>query len=169
MPAYTKEFLDEIAKAQDVFVWETDAWEAHPRPKKWYGWMALACAALLVFAVATGSYLFAFVVLLAAVVLVLSGNEAPRRTAVQIGHNAVVFDGEIYLFDEVAQFGMLYQPPETKILYIEPKALWRPRVRIELESQDPVAVREHLRQYIKEDLDLRREYLSDIFARLLRI
>jgi hypothetical protein len=40
---------------------------------------------------------------------------------------------------------------------------------LELMDQDPVELRSHLRQYLREDLDLQGEHLSDILGRLLKI
>ena len=167
--AYSREFLDEMAKAQDVFVWEAPTWERHDRAPSWYLWMGLVALALVGYAVYTTNYLFAFIVLLFAIILVLAGNENPKKTLVQIGHNGIVFGGEVYPFSELTNFAIVYQPPDVKVLYVQPKSFVRPRLRIPLEAEDPVGIRVHLKRYVAEDLDLRDEHVSDIVARLLRM
>lgn len=167
--AYSQELLDEMAKTQDVFVWEAPAWERHERRPSWYLWMGLVALGLVGYAVFTANYLFAFIVLLLAIILVLAGNENPKKILVQIGHNGIVVGGEIYPFSEVNNFAIVYQPPNVKVLYVQPKSIVRPRLRISLEEEDPVGIRGHLKRYVNEDLDLRDEHVSDIVARLLRM
>lgn len=167
--AYTPEFLDKLAEAQDVFVWEAPAWERHERSPKWYIWMSVIALLFGVYAVFTGNFLFAFIIFLLAIILILAGNEHPHRALVQIGQNGVVVDGRLYLFDQLSDFAIIYHPPETKVLYVQPKSAVRGRLRISLETQDPVAIRSHLRKYLEEDLDLRNEHFSDIVGRFLKI
>ena len=109
--AYTQEFLDQMAGAQDTFVWETSLWEAHPRNSRWYLWMGLIAIAFFAYALFTANYLFAFIVILSAIILVLAGNEAPRRGLVQIGHNGIVYDGTFYLFEKIQDFALVYKHP----------------------------------------------------------
>ena len=104
-----------------------------------------------------------------AIILILVGNPDPHMILVQIGHNGIVYDGRFYQFNQLNDFAIIYHPPHTKILYLEPKNPARPRLRILLEDEDPVAIRSHLKNYLDEDLDLRDEHVSDIFARLLGI
>jgi hypothetical protein len=167
--AYTREFLEEMAEAQRLFVWEAPAWERHERSPRWYIWMGLAVVALTAYAVITSNFLFAFIVLLTAIILVLAGNESPHAALVQLGHNGIVIDGKLYMFDQFHDFAIIYHPPDTKVLYLEPKNIARARLRISLEEEDPVAIREHLKRYLDEDLDLRNEHWSDIFGRFLKI
>lgn len=167
--AYTQEFLDKLADAQDLFVWEAPAWERHERHVHWYLWMSAIALGFAGYAVFTGNYLFAFIIFLITIILVLAGNEDPHTMLVQIGHNGVVVDGKLYMYDQLHDFSIIYHPPETKFLYLEPKAYTHGRIKIPLDNQDPVSIRTHLRQYMQEDLDLRDEHVSDIIGRLLKI
>ncbi|MFZ2804102.1 MAG: hypothetical protein WA001_02670 [Patescibacteria group bacterium] len=167
--AYTKEFLDQMATVQEAFVWEAPAWETYERGSKWHIWMLLGAGALIIYAILTTNYLFAFIILLTAIILILVGNPYPHMVLVQIGQNGIVYDGRLYQFSQLNDFAIIYHPPNTKILYLEPKNPSRPRLRILLEDEDPVAIRLHLKNYLDEDLDLRDEHLSDIFGRLLGI
>lgn len=162
------ELEQELVDAQDLFVWETPAYERYERGPRWYAIMALVAIALVAYAVWTSNFLFAFLILLGAILLVLAGNEHPPAVLVQVGENGVVWDGDLLPFDDIQQFSIVYQPP-VKVLYVQPKSAVRPRLRIDLGDQDPVELRDHLKQYVLEDLDVQEEYPSDIFARLLRL
>lgn len=167
--AYSQEFLEHITQNQDAFIWESPSHEFIERGKRWYVWMALVALILTAYAIYTANYLFAFIILLTALILTFAGNREPDKILVQIGNNGVVYDGRLYLFDDLHDFAIVYNPPETKILYIEPKGWAKPRLRISLGDEDPVAIRGHLKRYLEEDLDLRDEHVSDIFGRLLKL
>lgn len=165
----TPDFQERMAEAQDVFVWEAPAYERHERGSRWYLVMGGVALLLVIYAVWTANFLFAFLVLLAAIVLVLAGNEPSPDVLVQVGHNGIVWDGEYLPFEQVKQFAIIYQPPEVKVLYVQPRSYLQPRLRIHLGEQDPVILRNHLKQYATEDLALRDEHASDILARLFRL
>ncbi|MFH1621140.1 MAG: hypothetical protein ABIB04_03580 [Patescibacteria group bacterium] len=167
--AYSEEFLKEVAEAQDSFVWESPSWEERDRGKKWYIYMALIAVVLTIYAVITSNYLFAFIILLTAIILILAGNQEPRNVLVQIGNNGIVYNGKLFLYEQLSDFAIVYHPPQTKVIYIQPRNLVHSRMRIPLQNQDPMAIRAHLKNYLDEDLDLRDEHFSDIFARLLKL
>ena len=167
--AYSPELLDQIIKAQDMFVWETPSWEKRERGPRWYLVMSLVAVAFVIYAVVTGNFLFAFLILLGAIILILAGNKEPQPILVQIGRNGVVVDGRLYEFKDIDNFTVIYQPPETKLLYLELKSMLRPRLRIEMDEQNPLEIRNHLKQFVDEDLALQGEHISDTIARLLKI
>lgn len=169
MLSYPPEVLEAVISSQDLFVWEAPAYPKYERTKTWYLVMSLIAVFLVAYAIWTANFLFAFIVLLSAIVLILAGNKDPERILVQIGDNGVVWHGHFYPFQDIDNFAIIYQPPYSKILYLEPKGIAKTRVRISLEDENPLEIRQHLKQYLPEDLDLRDEHFSDIMARLMRI
>lgn len=169
MRTFPPQVEDAVIKSQDRFVWEAPAYLKFDRGPAWYFVMALTAVALMAYAVWTANFLFAFIILLMGILLLLVGNKEPENILVQVGDNGVVWNGRLLLFQDLDQFSIVYQPPFLKVLYIEAKSPVVPRLRVELEAQDPIALRNHLRQYLKEDMDLQSEHISDIVARLLRL
>jgi len=167
--AYTPETLREIANSQNTFVWEAPENEHHPRSPRWYLVLSLIALASVIYGVFTSNYLFALIILICAVILILAGNEEPKNILIQIGGNGVVIDGEFVQYDKLDNFSLIYHPPYTKVLYIDRKYSFKPRIKIYLEDEDPLAIRSHLMQYLPENLNLREEHFSDILGRLLRI
>jgi hypothetical protein len=158
-----------MAEAQDQFVWEAPAYERYERGPRWYGLMGLVALGFTAYAVWTGNFLFAFLILLSAIILVLAGNEHPPHVLVQVGRNGVVWNNDFLPFDAVRHFAIIYQPPDVKVLYVQPKNFLRPRMRIHLGDQDPLELRNHLKQFVDEDLDLEDEHASDMLAKILRL
>lgn len=166
---YDPEYEDELIRAQDVFVWEAPEYERPDRGPKWYLLMTIVALAFVAYAVWTENYLFAFIVLIIAIILVIAGNEKPEKVLVQIGDNGIVLDGNFLPFEDIRDFAIVFQPPRVKVLYISPRPMSIPRKRIYLGEQDPIEIREHLRQFVKEDLNLRDEHLSDLFGKILKL
>ena len=131
--------------------------------------MAIVSVLLIAYAVWTANFLFAFIILLISLLLVLVGNREPSNILVQVGPNGIVYGGKLILFQDIDNFGIVYQPPISKRLYIEQRSVIEPRLYILLEDQDPIALRSHLRRHVNENLDLQYEPFSDTLARLLRL
>jgi len=167
--AYTPETLREIANAQNLFVWEMPESEQHERTPIWYLIVSIIALACVVYGIWVNNYLFALIVLISAVILILAGNDEPGNVLIQIGYNGIVVDGNFVEFDKINDFSIIYHPPFTKVLYLERKISFKPRIKLYLEEEDPLALRRHLLKYLPENLDLRDEHVSDIVGRLLRI
>ncbi len=166
---YSEKLREEIIRAQDDFVWETSAWESHERGTRWYIGMSVVAVVFVVYGIVTSNFLFAFFILIAAFVLVLAGHEAPHTMLVQIGPNGIVVDGKLHEYKNIHKFAIVYHPPETKLLYLYKNDVMRPRVRIPLEDQDPLAIRDYLAYHLDENLHLQEEHFSDILARILKL
>lgn len=169
MVPVTPETTEALIVSQDRFVWEVPSFEKRERSRMWYIGMMLITTFLVAYAIYTANFLFAFLILLMAILLLFTSRQEPIPMLIQIGDNGIVVNGKLHLYQDLDTFSLIYQPPVLKILYIETRNFLTPRLRISLDDQDPVQIREHLKRYLKEDLDLRGEYVSDIIGRLLRI
>ncbi len=169
MVTYDPSVQEQLVQSQDRFVWETNLYPTYERGTRWYFALTAGTILLVSYALITNNFLFAFLILLAAIILVLAGNEPAPVVLAQIGDLGIVWDGTLYLYRDLGAFSVIYQPPYISTLYIETKSIARPKLRISLEDQDPVEIREHLKAYLKENTDLQTEAGSDILGRLLRI
>ncbi len=169
MITYAPEVEQSLIALQDRFVWETASFDKYERGPKWYAIMGVVSLFLLAYAIWNENFLFAFLILLADITLILGYRRDPQAVLVQVGENGVVWNGKLHLFQDLERFAIVYQPPHVKVLYLQPKTGIQNGLRIHLEQQDPVLLRDHLRQYLAENLDLPNEYPSDTIGRLLRL
>jgi len=169
MKSFPTEVEEAMIIAQDRFAWEVPAFMSYERGKTWYFGFAVMCTLLIAYAIWSANFLFAFIIFLTAIIILLVGNQSPRQILIQIGDNGIVVDGRLHLFQDLDTFSIIYQPPYSKVLYIEPRSSLAQRMRLELDDQDPVEIRSHLLRYMREDLDLQGEHVSDIIGRLLRL
>ncbi len=169
MVTYDPSVQELLVRGQDRFVWETRLFPTYARGPRWYFVITIITILLVSYAVLTSNLLFAFLILLCAIIIVLAGNEEAPVVLAQIGDVGVVWDGKLYLYRDIENFTIVYDPPFTNVVYFETKSLTQPRLRISLEDQDPVEIRNHLQAYLTENTDLQTEAGSDILGRLLRI
>ncbi len=169
MVTYDPSIQEQLVQSQDSFVWETPLYPTYQRGTRWYLFLTAGTILLVSYAVINSNFLFAFLILLCAIIIVLAGNEEAPVVLAQIGELGIVWDGKLYLYRDLTEFSIIYQPPYISTLYFETKSLVNPKIRISLEDQDPAGIRDHLRAYLKENTDLQTESSSDILGRLLRI
>ena len=167
--SYSPETLKAITENQTTFVWEIPEFIEYERSKYWYLILSLISIGSVVYAIYSLNYLFSLIILISSLVLLISTEQKPRKILVQIGDNGIVIDGKLIEYNKLHNFSIIYQPPYTKLLYIERKSFIKPRIKLFLENEDPIAIREHLLQYLEENLDLQEEHFSDILGRLFKI
>jgi len=76
---------------------------------------------------------------------------------------------KFYPFSELEKYWIIYNPPEVKTLYFEPKNIIKHRLSVPLLDADPLLIRSYLNQYLFEDLDVEEEPLSDRLGRILKM
>lgn len=169
MVTYDPSVQEQLVQSQDAFVWETPLYPTYQRGTRWYFLLTAGTILLVSYAVISSNFLFAFLILLCAIILILAGNEEAPIVLAQIGELGIVWDGTLYLYRDLGTFSVIYQPPYISTLYIETKSYTKPKLRISLQDQDPAEIRDYLRAHLKENSDLQTESGSDILGRLLRI
>jgi len=70
---------------------------------------------------------------------------------IQIDLHGVKVGGTLYSYDNLKSFWVFYDPPYEKYLSIGTKSSFSPYVRIKLDTQNPVEVRNFLIEYLPEE------------------
>ena len=167
--SYSPETLKALIEDQTKFVWEIPEFQTYNRSVWWYVIVSLIAIGAVIYGIYSLNYLFSLIILISTLILLIAANEKPKKILFQIGNTGIVIDGRFIEFSNIYNFSIIYQPPFIKILYIELKNPIKPRLRIPLETQDPIVIREHLLNYVEENLDLRDEHFSDILGHILKI
>ncbi|HLD20208.1 MAG TPA: hypothetical protein VJB93_03120, partial [Patescibacteria group bacterium] len=113
--------------------------------------------------------LFAVLIITFALVILFHDHTQPIRVHCTIDKHSMRIGNEVFEFKNLERFWILYEPPLAKNLYIEFKNKIKPRLRIPLENENPLLVRDFLLEHIKEDLEREDLPLSDQFSKLLKI
>lgn len=149
--------------------WTIQEYEKHERGAPWYVIMVLLGLGLVAYALFTGNFLFALIIILFAIILFLQSHQEPAQVRFQITDLGVVVGGRFYPYSELEEFYLIYNPPEVKTLFLRPKSALRPLLRIPLLDKNPIEVKHALREFLPENLEKEEEPLSDKIARNWRI
>ena|SRR3989344_9280896 len=152
-----------------VFDWVVNEYEKHDRSKRWYVLMAVVGAALLLYAVISGNYLFALIVVLFGIILFLQDMLQPAEVSFAITEAGIVVGNKFYPFKEITNYWMIYNPPEVKNIYFSTNNILKHRLQISLLDNDPRPIRDFLNQFLVEDLDQEEEPLSDRLGRVFKL
>ncbi len=148
--------------------WKIPEYTKHERGRYWYLWAGIIFALLLTYAIYTLDFLFAVILVLAAVIIFIRSREEPAEIDFNIFERGIGVGGKFHTWKEMVCFYIIYEPPEVKNLYFDLKGL-RSRLSIPLGSQNPVKVREALLKYLTENLNEEKEPLSEEYERFLKI
>jgi len=152
-----------------IHEWVVREYDRHDRGQLWYIGMTLAGMALVIYAVVTGNFLFALIIILAAIILFLQHHQEAQEVLFQITETGIVVGTKFYEYSELDSFYIIFNPPDVKTLFIETKSAVRPLVRIPLMDNNPLEIRNLMQEFLPEDLEKEEEPLSDTFARKWKI
>jgi hypothetical protein len=152
-----------------VYNWKISEYQKFDRGRRWYLGVGLLAAALIAYAIISANYLFALIIVLFGIILFLQEMNEPAELDFAITNTGVVIGTKFYTYSELDKYWIIYNPPEVKMIYFEPKNVFKHRLSADLGEIDPVEVREYLNQFLYEDLDKEDEPLSDRLGRLLKM
>lgn len=145
--------------------WNVTEYEQHQRNLFWYVFMVIIGVFLIGYALITGNFLFAIVIVLFAIIIFLQSQQKPYTIPFRITVNGVVVNNRFYPYSEFDNFYVIYHPPEVKSLFLETSSNMRPKIRVPIEDIDPNEIRFTLREFMIEDVEKESEPFSDMIAR----
>lgn len=149
--------------------WTFPEFIQHDRGRSWYLGFLLVDIALVVFGLLTRNYTFIGVIVLASFILVIRLRRQPPDVRFAIRENGIEVSTGYYTWDELKEFWIIYQPPEVKKLYLNFRNSFRPQMDITLERQNPLRVRQVLREYLPENMTEENEPATDQLSRFFKI
>lgn len=149
--------------------WEVDEYPNHDRSRTWYVLGAIISVALIVYAIATANFLFAVIILMCGIVTLISTFQPPEKINVAITSIGILVGEAFYLYKDLKDFSVAYDPPAVKLLYIDFQKPWQPLVSVPLEETDPNQVREYLLPFCVENLERTEETLTDAVRRVYKL
>ncbi|MBI2552275.1 hypothetical protein HYW17_03200 [Candidatus Uhrbacteria bacterium] len=152
----------------ELLSWEIREYHQHARGLAW----AIAAAAvgilLLIYAVSSRNFLFAFIVIMFGIIFATHSLRPPRAYRFIIAQRGIALGERFYPWKDIDHFWVVDAPPAVKTLYFEFGGL-RPRLPIPLGEINPDSIRAILRGLVREDTSKTEEPISDWLARMLRI
>jgi hypothetical protein len=154
----------------EIISWEVPEYDTHERSRNWYILAALVGVLLLVYSVITSNFLFAGIVVIAALVIILTDGKEAQKVRISLTDDGVEVGRKIYDYDEIKDFAIVYKPKQgVKNLYFEFKTITKPRLSIPLLDRDPLIIRDKLLKYLQEDLERTEQPLSEGLAKMFKL
>ena len=155
---------------KEYFKWQVPEYDKHDRPKVWYILASILAIALLLFSVKTGNFLFAIIIIVAALIIILHDGKEPENVDFVIYSEGLRIGKRFYDYDEIKNFSVIYKTSKNiKNLYFEFNGAIKPRLSIPLKNTNPLQIREALLKYLKEDLERTDEPVSEGLAKLFKL
>jgi hypothetical protein len=153
---------------QVFFSWQFPEFASYQREKRWYIWGAIILVFFLGFSIYSANPLFALITVISALIILLV-QRVNNNVNFEITEDGITLNDRFVPYKNIKDFYIIYNPPEVKTLYFEPKSWFNPRIPIPLFDQNPVKIREILRRYLDEDLERENEPTSDQFSRMFKL
>ncbi len=152
-----------------ILSWDFKEFEHQERGKSWYISFVLVVGILLGLAVYQVNFLFAVIIIIAAITFIHTSNKEPRTLTFVLDDKGIYINDIFLSFNSIHSFYLIVND-DIKKLFIEPRSVVKPRLAIELtENQNPQEIKNILLKYIPENKEREQEPLSEILARKLKL
>src|SRR3989344_1334349 len=150
------------------FQWSFLEFPHYERNRQWYAWLAVVVGLLILYSIFSANFLFALISIITALIILLF-HQSKNEVNFKITEDGILVNAKFYDYKELENFYIIYEPPQVKTLYFEPKSFFNPRIPVDLQNQNPVKIRETLKKYLAEDIERENEPLSDQTSRMLKL
>lgn len=164
-----KIITDNTPMGEILHSWVVPEYEQHSRNRAWHIIMLSVGLLLVLYGMFSDNFLFSLIIILVAIILFMQSRTAAPELPVGITDLGIAINNRFYTYNELTGFYIIYNPPQTKMLYIETKSATRPLLRMPLLDQNPVEIRHALQEFLPEDLEKEEEPAIDAFARTWKI
>ncbi|MFH1405516.1 MAG: hypothetical protein ABIH21_05510 [Patescibacteria group bacterium] len=161
--------IQEAGLGEVLVRWEVDEYPKHQRSALWFTISGIIGIVLIIYAIVTANFIFAVIILMIGVIMVASSMKEPDKLNVVITNTGIVIGDLFYSYVGIRDFSLVYNPPHTKLLYLDFVTAWRPMISVPLENVDPNEVRERLIPFCIENLERSEERIIDIFRRRYKL
>ncbi|HRY63395.1 MAG TPA: hypothetical protein P5267_02225 [Patescibacteria group bacterium] len=154
---------------RDPISWSFPEHEKYDRSRRWYITAGVIGIILLAYALLSGNWLFALIIIMVAMVMFINHHSAARQIEFVIDHEGIRLGARQYKYSEIKNFWLVYDPKIAKKIFFVFKSSTRPILIVPIDQENPVNIRSFLRQYLEEDLEQEAEPFSEAMGRILKI
>lgn len=155
--------------SQTLHSWTFREYVNPDRKGSWYLWAGLIFAILLLYAVLTANFLFGLIIIMATVIMFVYHHKQETEVKISIQTGGILIDDKLYDFKDFKNFWLVYEPPLIKKLYFAPKSSLKPTLVIPLQNENPVKVRQIIKEHLDEDLAKEGESTLEALERILKL
>jgi hypothetical protein len=172
-----------MAQPESQYIrWQVPEYRVPQRDKKWYLIAGILTFVIIFFCFFTishwrlvylgssANFLFAFFIIVAAIITIVNESRPPLLVNVEMGPEGLKIGSRFYDYDSIKNFTVLYKPKQSlKSVYFEFKNTVHPRLALPLRRLDALTVRNFLIRYLDENLERTEMPLSERLTKLLKL
>ena len=140
----------------------------HERGKHWKTIMSLLVILMVAGGIYYNAWTFSLAIFTFSIVYYTMKMEHPKDVEIKISNIGIKVGGRKYSFSSIKAFWIIYEPPYVKTLNIRVQGKFDGDITIQLNGQEPAAVREFLLEKIPE-MEGQDEKFTDILLRIFKI
>lgn len=146
--------------------WHALKFIPHQKTAVWFITFFVIAGALITYAIYTRNLLTIVTFSIFTVIVLIFAVQKPGNLEYEISTTGVRMGQMFIPYRNIKKFWIIYHP-ENKTVNFETTAYLNNQISLQLGSQDPIVIRQFLKNYLQEDLE-KEESLSEIISRKVK-
>jgi len=135
-----------------TFSWDSPEFEFKEKRKDWYWILGIVAVLVIVAAVLLHNYLFGFLVLIAAFLMLRLSTHSPLDLSIEVSQHGIKIHNEMYPYESIKQFWISYNKDNQAILLLLTAQKITPMVSVVIDQRiDLMELRGYLGEFIAEE------------------
>ncbi len=161
-----REVDDDVEDVATMLEWRAEEHNHQPKSATWYAVLAGAITVISVGFLLFGNIIAAITIGFVGAMTYFVAQKDPAVIRYRLLTEGIAFNNMLYHYRDLDAFNIVYEPGHTKTVLLRSNRTFSPLLHMEIGEADPVAIRDVLIEFVREDQDL-NEPLVDIWARRL--
>lgn len=157
---------NDVEDIATLFGWEAPEHMHQIRNSQWFAVFAGVIALLSIGFIFIGNFIAGLTIAMIGGYMFVVAQHKPSRIRYRLLTEGVALDTTLYHYKDLESFNIVYEPGDVKTAILKSRKRAMPLIHMEIGNADPVAIREILVQFVKEDIRL-EESIIDVWARRL--
>ena len=133
------------------FTWETDEFTFKEKRRDWYWIVGVVAVAFIVIAIIMQNYLFAFLIAIAAFLVIMTASRQPIVLPIEVSDKGIKVYDDMHDYDSIFAFWITYNKKDEPVLLLLTSQRISPIVSIVIGDEvDPMELREYLLEFVEE-------------------
>lgn len=155
-------------ETQKGLKWQVPEYPKYTREKTWYVWAAIIGVALLIYAVITGNFLFALIVIIGVVISVASSWQPPQMVDLRLYEEGVKLGDTYYPWEKFQSYWVVKNENGDN-LGLDLKNWLKTDIYVPIKNYSLEEAEKFLSQYLKKNPSRKEEPIAYFLGRKLKI
>ncbi len=158
---------DDVEDVATLFSWEAPEHIHHDRNPQWFAAFAAGITIVAVGFALMGNFIASLTIAMIGGYMFVVAQHKPSMVLYRLMTEGVALNTTLYHYKHLEAFNIVYEPGNVKTVILKSSRKLVPLIHMEIGDADPVAIRDILIEFVREDVHL-EESIVDIWARRLR-